>query len=306
MRERDPASSFKRHGFPRKARHRRSRRRRRLPQTARRRDPARATADGLVRDRQRELLRRRWHPARKPGGPARGTTASCPTVCRSRSAGATPSTATTSSASRRSFGESMRPGAATICAGRASPGVDVHDLLPLPFTAATLEHVVERVKRVQGALGVPFALENASSYMEYRESTMPEHAVPRGGRGARGLRHASRRQQRLRERATITASTREPTSTQSRPTVSCRCTSQVTPTGERTCSTLTATTSKSEVWDLYRRAVRRCGAVSTLVEWDEDIPAWDVLAAEAATARAVPARGARRRAPRRRSWATAT
>jgi uncharacterized protein (UPF0276 family) len=44
---------------------------------------------------------------------------------------------------------------------------------------------------------------------------------------------------------------------------------------------------KDEVWDLYRRTLRRVGAVSTLVEWDEDIPAWEVLSAEAEKARAV-------------------
>src|SRR5690606_31953525 len=42
---------------------------------------------------------------------------------------------------------------------------------------------------------------------------------------------------------------------------------------------------KDEVWELFRRAVARCGAVSTLVEWDDDIPEWDVLAAEAEKAR---------------------
>jgi uncharacterized protein (UPF0276 family) len=43
---------------------------------------------------------------------------------------------------------------------------------------------------------------------------------------------------------------------------------------------------RAEVWQLYRRAVRRCGAVSTLVEWDENIPEWEVLVQEAAAARA--------------------
>ena len=42
---------------------------------------------------------------------------------------------------------------------------------------------------------------------------------------------------------------------------------------------------KSEVWSLYQRAIRRTGKVSTLVEWDEQIPAFDVLAKEAALAR---------------------
>jgi hypothetical protein len=41
------------------------------------------------------------------------------------------------------------------------------------------------------------------------------------------------------------------------------------------------------VWQLYRHAVARFGAVPTLVEWDTDIPALDVLLAEAALARAI-------------------
>jgi uncharacterized protein (UPF0276 family) len=41
-----------------------------------------------------------------------------------------------------------------------------------------------------------------------------------------------------------------------------------------------------DVWRLYRRAVARCGAVSTLVEWDAEIPPFARLCAEAERARA--------------------
>ena len=41
------------------------------------------------------------------------------------------------------------------------------------------------------------------------------------------------------------------------------------------------------VWDLYRRACELCGDVSTLVEWDDDIPAFEVLVAEADKARVI-------------------
>ncbi len=41
-----------------------------------------------------------------------------------------------------------------------------------------------------------------------------------------------------------------------------------------------------EVWELYRRAVGRTGLVATLYEWDEDIPAFEVLHAEAMKAAA--------------------
>jgi uncharacterized protein (UPF0276 family) len=41
------------------------------------------------------------------------------------------------------------------------------------------------------------------------------------------------------------------------------------------------------VWAVYRHAVQRLGAVPTLVEWDTDVPALDVLLGEARTAAAV-------------------
>jgi hypothetical protein len=41
------------------------------------------------------------------------------------------------------------------------------------------------------------------------------------------------------------------------------------------------------VWDLYRRALKRTGPVSTLIEWDDDIPPFAELEAEAAKARAI-------------------
>jgi uncharacterized protein (UPF0276 family) len=40
------------------------------------------------------------------------------------------------------------------------------------------------------------------------------------------------------------------------------------------------------VWELYRAALRRFGTCATLIEWDTDIPALDVLLEEAAKARA--------------------
>jgi uncharacterized protein (UPF0276 family) len=42
----------------------------------------------------------------------------------------------------------------------------------------------------------------------------------------------------------------------------------------------------AEVWELFRRSCRRTGNVSTLYEWDEDIPDFEVLHAEALKARA--------------------
>ena len=49
-----------------------------------------------------------------------------------------------------------------------------HDLLPLPYNQEALEHVVDRIDQVQTILGRPILLENVSSYLNYRDSTMAE------------------------------------------------------------------------------------------------------------------------------------
>jgi uncharacterized protein (UPF0276 family) len=56
-------------------------------------------------------------------------------------------------------------------------GVDklnMHDLLPLPYTEEAIEHVVDRVVRVQDYLGQQILLENVSSYISYSESQLSE------------------------------------------------------------------------------------------------------------------------------------
>ena len=49
-----------------------------------------------------------------------------------------------------------------------------HDLLPLVLSEETLDYMVERVEQVQEAIGQPLLLENISSYMRYRQSTLGE------------------------------------------------------------------------------------------------------------------------------------
>jgi uncharacterized protein (UPF0276 family) len=164
--------------------------------------------------------------------------------------------------------------------------VDVHDLLPLPFTRQTLEHVVERVKRVQGELGVPFALENASSYLEFRESTMPEHEFLSElcERADCGLLldvnnvFVSAYNHDFDARAYISAIPPDRVV-------------QIHLAGHTDKGRYLLDTHsdlvRPEVWELYRQALTRFGPTSTLIEWDESIPAWEVLAAEAARAHAV-------------------
>lgn len=53
-------------------------------------------------------------------------------------------------------------------------GLNMHDLLPLPYTEEALKHVAERVTRVQDVLGRRIALENASTYVTFGHSLLNE------------------------------------------------------------------------------------------------------------------------------------
>lgn len=52
--------------------------------------------------------------------------------------------------------------------------LNLHDLLPLPYSEATLRHLAPRVAQVQDLLGCPLLLENVSSYVSYRADEMSE------------------------------------------------------------------------------------------------------------------------------------
>jgi uncharacterized protein (UPF0276 family) len=174
-----------------------------------------------------------------------------------------------------------------LCWARA-PGVHIHDLLPLPYTREAIDHIVERVKRVQGTLERPFALENVSSYMTFRESTMTEwdFLAEISERADCGLLldcnnvYVSSRNHGFDPVTYIDA-------------VPADRVVQMHLAGHTDKGKYVLDTHsdfvRDEVWSLYRRALERCGPVSTLVEWDEDIPEWDVLAAEAAKARTMRA-----------------
>ena len=58
-------------------------------------------------------------------------------------------------------------------------GLRLHDLFPVPFTREALDHIVERIKRVQDYLKRPFAVENASTYVAFNDSEMSEEEFVR-------------------------------------------------------------------------------------------------------------------------------
>ncbi len=175
-----------------------------------------------------------------------------------------------------------------LCWGGTSR-VAIHDLLPLPQTKEAVEHVVERVKRVQGTLERPFALENVSSYLSYRDSTMTEWEMVAevAEKADCGILfdvnnvYVSSRNHGFDPRSYVDAVPAE--------RVVQMHLAGHTDKGKYVLDTHSDFV-RDEVWSLYERAVARVGAVSTLIEWDEDIPEWSVLAEEAQKARDARAR----------------
>ena len=53
-------------------------------------------------------------------------------------------------------------------------GINLHDLMPLPYTEEAVHHVANRVRQVQDILGRQLLLENVSSYVTYRASQLSE------------------------------------------------------------------------------------------------------------------------------------
>jgi uncharacterized protein (UPF0276 family) len=165
-------------------------------------------------------------------------------------------------------------------------GAHLHDLLPMPFNSETARTVSERARMVQDYLEVRFALENTSSYLTFTSSTLAEwdfisEVVERADIGlmfdvnnvyvsaynhgfdpyefVRGIPH---------ERIV-----------------------QIHLAGHTNFGKYIIDTHRGHVidpvWELYRTTIELAGPVSTLIEWDDEIPELEILLAEASTAKRI-------------------
>ena len=167
-------------------------------------------------------------------------------------------------------------------------GHQAHDLLPLPYTEEALSHVAARVQRVQERLGRPIALENVSSYVSYRRSQMPEweflaEVSRRSGCGILldiNNIYVSARNHGFDAHAYLEGVPRE--------AVWQFHLAGHSDKGEYLLDTHDHPVA-DPVWELYSAAVRRFGAVSTLIEWDDLIPTFERLEEESERARALHA-----------------
>lgn len=166
------------------------------------------------------------------------------------------------------------------------PGAHLHDLLPLPYTEEAVRLVTERAKRVQDFLGVPLLLENTSSYMTFASSTMPEwEFISRIAEAADiGLLFDV-------NNVYVSAENHGFDPHELVRNVPHDRIVQIHLAGHTRFETYILDTHSSPVidpvWELYRATIELTGSVSTLIEWDDEIPDFSVLAAEAEKARAV-------------------
>jgi uncharacterized protein (UPF0276 family) len=166
-----------------------------------------------------------------------------------------------------------------LCWGSVD-GTYSHDLLPLPYTWEAVQATAARIREVRDYLEIPVAVENVSSYAEFIDSEMTEweflnEVVERADCGilldvnniyVSSVNH---------EFDPITYVNAIP--------------------AERVAQIHIAGHSRYEkyildthdhpvidpVWQLYARAIERCGPTPTLLEWDDHIPSFDEVHSEA-------------------------
>jgi uncharacterized protein (UPF0276 family) len=173
-----------------------------------------------------------------------------------------------------------------------------NDLLPLPYTAQTLRRVCEHVDQVQTALGRQMLLENPSTYVRFDHSEMTEiefltEIVRRTGCGLLldvNNVHVSATNHDFDAQDYLSAFPLEHVG-------EIHLGGHAAQQDEVGAALLIDDHGRDvddEVWRLYETVIRRVGPRPTLVEWDNNVPAWPVLFAEARAAEAIIQRISRR------------
>ncbi len=166
------------------------------------------------------------------------------------------------------------------------PGTQLHDLLPLPATKEAARIVSDRARMVQDFLGVRFSLENASSYMAFTSTEMPEWEFV-----SEVLEKADIGLMFDVNNIYVAAYNHGFDPYEYVNNVPQDRIVQIHVAGHTNLGTHIVDTHTGHVippvWDLYRYTIECAGPVSTIIEWDTDIPEFPKLMQVAAQARAV-------------------
>ena len=159
-------------------------------------------------------------------------------------------------------------------------GVHNHDLIPLPYTQTTINHVAARIQEAQDFLGRELIIENVSSYLQFKDSVMPEWAFFSEVAEASDCGmlldinniYVSAHNHAFEAEDYLTAIPAERVR-------------QLHLAGFEDRGTHLLDTHgypvSEPVWALYEKALQTLGKVPTLIEWDNNLPSLEVLLAEA-------------------------
>lgn len=165
-------------------------------------------------------------------------------------------------------------------------GVNLHDLLPFPYTEEALDHISERVNIVQDYLGRPFTLENVSTYVSFNQSEMSEWEF---------ITELTRRTGCWLlldvNNIFVSAFNHEFNAYEFLNGIPEDRVVQFHMAGHSDHETYIVDTHdapvRDEVWDLYRAALKRFGPVSSIIERDDNIPPLEEMLPELEKLRAI-------------------
>lgn len=157
--------------------------------------------------------------------------------------------------------------------------INSHDLLPVPLNEESLKHVCERIRVVQDYLERPLILENPSTYLSFQQSTMPEWEF---------LRHMAEETNcgLLLDvnNVYVSAFNNDFDPIEYIKNIPHDRVVQMHLAGHQHCGEYIIDTHDRKVtdhvWELFRLAWQKTGGVATLLEWDGDIPTFEVYHAE--------------------------
>lgn len=152
--------------------------------------------------------------------------------------------------------------------------INSHDLLPVPLTEETLKHIASRVKQVQDYLERPIVLENPSTYLSFKQSDISEPDFLRllaEETGCGLLLDVNN--------VFVSCYNSDLNPVDYLLNFPVEHVVQIHLAGHTNCGTHIIDTHDQpvlpEVWELYRLAWSLTGGVSTLLEWDGNIPVFD-------------------------------
>src|ERR1700754_3016296 len=166
-----------------------------------------------------------------------------------------------------------------LCWGSVD-GRYTHDLLPMPYTFAAAKVTAQKIREAQDFLEVPIAVENVSSYAEFHVSEMTEwefltEVVERADCGI--LLDVNN--------IYVSSVNHEFDPMEYVNAIPAHRVAQIHIAGHSRYEKYILDTHDhpviDPVWNLYARAIERCGPTPTLLEWDDHIPSFDEVHNEA-------------------------